>query len=118
GCLKNADCETGLCVSTGEFCAGGDLADYSCVIDADCNQHSTDGVCRHADTPTPTATPTATPTPPPLTSQFLCSAGPFDGQPCTSDDDCAPGGACVLVQGVCNGGDFDGFLCDCPGGSC
>ncbi len=55
---------------------------------------------------------------------FLCSGGPKDGQACPAgDDDCfvscpSSFGACVLVQGVCNGGDFDSFPCDCPGGTC
>jgi hypothetical protein len=48
---------------------------------------------------------------------YLCSAGSRDGQLCISDDDC-PGGACVLVQGVCDGGDDDGFFCLCPNGTC
>ncbi len=53
---------------------------------------------------------------------FVCSAGPRDGLTCpTGDAECdgSPvAGACVLVQGVCDGGDFDGFPCDCPGGLC
>ncbi|HVM98551.1 MAG TPA: hypothetical protein VMT89_19300, partial [Candidatus Acidoferrales bacterium] len=49
---------------------------------------------------------------------LLCSAGPEDSNCCSSDDECAPGGACVVTYGVCNGGDFDGYPCDCPGGTC
>lgn len=54
---------------------------------------------------------------------FLCTGGPKDGVACASDDECfvscpSSYGACVLVQGVCNGGEFDGFPCDCPGGTC
>lgn len=51
---------------------------------------------------------------------FLCSAGPNDGGTCESDDDCVPaqGGACVVMQGVCDGGGTDGFPCDCPAGVC
>lgn len=49
--------------------------------------------------------------------QFLCSLGSRDGQSCGSDDDC-PGGVCVLSQGVCDGGDDDGFPCSCAGGTC
>lgn len=57
------------------------------------------------------------------TSDLACSGGPKDGQACTSDDDCfvacpSSFGACVAVQGVCDGGEFDGFPCDCPGGTC
>ncbi|HYD49858.1 MAG TPA: hypothetical protein VEB21_15985 [Terriglobales bacterium] len=47
------------------------------------------------------------------TGEFLCSLGSRDGQPCESFDDC-PGGICVIAQGVCP----DGFICDCPAGSC
>lgn len=51
---------------------------------------------------------------------FLCSAGPNDGGSCESDEDCVPaqGGACVVMQGVCDGGSTDGFPCDCPAGVC
>lgn len=57
------------------------------------------------------------------TADFLCSGGPRDGLNCASDDECFTScpssfGACVLVNGVCNGGEFDGFPCDCPGGAC
>jgi hypothetical protein len=57
------------------------------------------------------------------TADFLCSGGPRDGLNCAADDDCfvscpSSFGACVLVNGVCNGGEFDGFPCDCPGGVC
>ena len=45
-----------------------------------------------------------------------------DGAACQSDTDCfvsaSQCGTCVLVQGVCDSGDFDGFPCDCPGGTC
>jgi hypothetical protein len=57
-------------------------------------------------------TPTATPN-----GEFLCSKGPRDGRACNTDDDCAPGGACVIGQGVCNGGTDDGLPCDCAGTS-
>jgi len=62
------------------------------------------------------ATRAQTPTPRP-TGEFLCSAGTRDGVACNSDDDC-PGGVCVIAQGVCDGGDDDGFPCDCAAGSC
>ncbi len=58
-----------------------------------------------------------TPTPTP-NGQFLCSAGPEDGQPCNGDYDCTPTGVCVIAQGVCNGGSADGAYCDCAAGSC
>ncbi|MFI5367040.1 MAG: hypothetical protein ACHQ4J_15610 [Candidatus Binatia bacterium] len=58
-----------------------------------------------------------TPTPTP-NGEFLCSAGPRDGQACNADGDCAPTGVCVIAQGVCNGGLDDGFPCDCTGGTC
>ena len=61
---------------------------------------------------TPTPAPTSTPD-----GSFLCSAGPHDESPCNSDDDCKPG-ACVVAYGVCDGGTYDGFPCDCPGGMC
>ena len=48
-------------------------------------------------------------------AEFLCSAGSNDGNTCEAQGDC-PGGACVVVQGVCN--DEGGFPCDCPGGTC
>ena len=65
-------------------------------------------------------------------AQFLCSvpasagstAGLKDGVNCTMDENCfvaCPNqfGACVEIQGVCNGGgNFDGAGCDCPGGTC
>ena len=51
------------------------------------------------------------------TTAHVCSGGASDGAPCTVDADCAAG-ACVLPLGVCDGGDDDGLLCDCPGGSC
>jgi hypothetical protein len=75
-------------------------------------------------TPTPTLTPTPTPTLALLATststpgQFLCSAGPQDGQSCNSDDDCAPGGVCVIAPGICDGGTGDGAYCDCPGANC
>jgi hypothetical protein len=50
--------------------------------------------------------------------EFLCSAGPRDGQACNGDPDCAPGGVCVIGQGVCNGGTADGSYCDCAAGTC
>jgi parallel beta-helix repeat protein len=52
-----------------------------------------------------------------ITSPFVCSAGAQDGNACTSDADC-PAGACVRVQGVCDGGDDDGVQCTCAGASC
>jgi len=51
------------------------------------------------------------------TGEFLCSAGSQDGAPCDTAADC-PGGVCVTVQGVCDGGTDDGLPCDCPSGSC
>jgi hypothetical protein len=51
------------------------------------------------------------------TAARVCSGGASDGVPCTADADCAAG-ACVLPLGVCDGGDDDGLVCDCPGGSC
>jgi hypothetical protein len=72
-------------------------------------------------TPTfPFVTPTprvATPTPSAQSGPFLCTAGSNDGKDCLSDSDC-PGGACVIAQGVCNGGTDDGLPCDCAGGNC
>jgi hypothetical protein len=58
-----------------------------------------------------------------VSSDLACSGGPRDGAACRSDDDCFVScptsfGACVVIQGVCDGGDFDGFPCDCPGGTC
>ncbi len=58
-----------------------------------------------------------------VSSDLACSGGPRDGAACTSDDDCFVScptsfGPCVVIQGVCDGGDFDGFPCDCPGGTC
>jgi hypothetical protein len=46
-----------------------------------------------------------------------CSSGGQDGASCVADADC-PAGACVVVQGVCDGGEDNGLLCDCPGGTC
>src|SRR2546428_11659111 len=63
-------------------------------------------VCRSAVAQTPTPTPSG---------EFLCSAGPRDGQACNRDQDCAPGGACVIGQRVCNGGTGDRVPCDCAG---
>jgi hypothetical protein len=57
------------------------------------------------------------PTPTP-NGEFLCSAGPRDGQACNGDVDCSPGGVCVIAQGVCDGGTDDGFPCDCAAGTC
>jgi YVTN family beta-propeller protein len=47
----------------------------------------------------------------------LCSGGPLDGTTCAGDAQCA-GWPCVAAQSVCDGGDDDGLLCDCPGGQC
>jgi YVTN family beta-propeller protein len=47
----------------------------------------------------------------------ICSGGAHDGSACAADAEC-PAGACVLVQGVCDAGQDDGLLCDCPGGTC
>jgi len=47
--------------------------------------------------------------------ELLCSAGSNDGNTCQSHADC-PGGACVVVQGVCN--DQSGYPCDCAGATC
>ncbi|MFI5366808.1 MAG: hypothetical protein ACHQ4J_14425 [Candidatus Binatia bacterium] len=66
-------------------------------------------VCTGASAQTPTPTPTG---------EFLCSAGPQDGQPCNSDADCAPTGVCVIAPGICNGGTSDGAYCDCAAGTC
>jgi hypothetical protein len=52
------------------------------------------------------------------TGEYLCSAGPHDGQACNGDGDCAPGGACVAAQGICGGGGDDGNYCDCAAGNC
>jgi MYXO-CTERM domain-containing protein len=45
-------------------------------------------------------------------SGSLCAGGPQDGSPCENDARC-PAGACTWAQGVCDGGDDDGLLCDC-----
>src|SRR6266436_5425685 len=58
-------------------------------------------------------TPTVTPN-----GEFLCSNGPMDGRACNTDANCAPGGVCVIGQGVCDGGADDGTPCDCAGGTC
>ncbi len=55
-------------------------------------------------------------------TDFCCSGGASDGDPCALDSDC-PGGACVSPQTVCDGGARNGFrFCesdlDCPGGAC
>ncbi len=50
--------------------------------------------------------------------EYLCSAGPHNGQACDYDFDCAPSGACVSAQGVCDGGPDDGAYCDCAAGTC
>ena len=47
----------------------------------------------------------------------VCAGGDRDGFACAADGDC-PAGACVVPQGVCDGGEDDGLLCDCPGGAC
>jgi hypothetical protein len=46
---------------------------------------------------------------------FVCSGGSNDGKTCEAQGDC-PGGACVIVQGVCN--DENGFPCYCPDATC
>jgi hypothetical protein len=46
---------------------------------------------------------------------FLCSAGSNNGNTCEAQADC-PGGACVILQGVCN--DQNGFPCTCPDATC
>jgi hypothetical protein len=66
-------------------------------------------VCGGAWAQTPTPTPTG---------EFLCSAGPQDGQACNSDGDCAPTGVCVIAPGICDGGSGDGAYCDCAAGTC
>jgi YVTN family beta-propeller protein len=48
---------------------------------------------------------------------LLCSAGERDGLPCDGAAAC-PQGVCVIPQGVCDGGEDDGLLCECPSGSC
>ncbi|MFI5399098.1 MAG: beta-propeller fold lactonase family protein [Candidatus Binatia bacterium] len=52
-----------------------------------------------------------------MLGRLLCSAGARDGAACAVDADC-PDGACVVAQGVCDGGKDDGLLCDCPGATC
>jgi hypothetical protein len=52
-----------------------------------------------------------------LSAALLCSGGVNDGAPCARNTDCLLG-ACVVAQGVCDGGDDDGLLCDCAGGTC
>lgn len=71
------------------------------------------------------------------TCQEVCLGGTSNGQPCTNDDNCSPGGvcggqpphglpfswACVGQSGwTCEGGTNDEEFCyfneDCPGGSC
>src|SRR6185295_18604971 len=52
------------------------------------------------------------------TGEFLCSAGPNDGQACGADEDCAPTGVCVIAQGMCDGGTDDGAYCGCVSGTC
>ncbi|MBI1817230.1 MAG: beta-propeller fold lactonase family protein [Deltaproteobacteria bacterium] len=52
-----------------------------------------------------------------LSAALLCSDGVDDGAPCARNADCLRG-ACVVAQGVCDGGDDDGLLCDCAGGTC
>ncbi|GBD26832.1 hypothetical protein HRbin30_02174 [bacterium HR30] len=57
---------------------------------------------------------------PPLLSasgQGVCSSGERDSQPCSEQVDC-PGGACVFVQGICDGGTDDGADCECPLSTC
>src|SRR2546428_12317154 len=66
-------------------------------------------VCRSAVAQTPTPTPSG---------EFLCSAGPRDGQACNGDDDCAPTGVCVFAQAICDGGADDGNFCGCIQGQC
>jgi hypothetical protein len=66
-------------------------------------------VCTGAWAQTPTPTPTG---------EFLCSAGPQDGQACNGDAQCAPTGVCVIAPGICDGGTSDGTYCDCAAGSC
>src|ERR1043166_2764886 len=53
-----------------------------------------------------------------VSAQFLCSGPPKDGQSCAGDEDCLPGGVCVIGQGVCVGGDDDAQICDCPSSTC
>src|SRR5437016_329621 len=55
---------------------------------------------------------------PAQTGDFLCSAGPSDGQACNQDSDCAPDGVCVIAAGLCVGGTDDGLTCDCIAASC
>jgi YVTN family beta-propeller protein len=48
----------------------------------------------------------------------LCSRGENIGMPCRVESDDCGLGLCTIAQGVCDGGDDDGLLCDCPGGRC
>ena len=106
-CLRDDQCPGSLCRSTGKFCNGGDFDGFTCVDDVDCRNAdgSQGGICTTASTPAPTG-------------EFLCSAGPRDGQACNSDGDCAPTGVCVIAVGLCVGGADDGLSCDCIAGSC
>jgi hypothetical protein len=47
----------------------------------------------------------------------LCAGGPLEGLPCEAGADC-PRGVCTRTQGVCDGGFYDGLLCDCPSRYC
>src|ERR1700687_3482298 len=110
--LHDDQCPASVCGSTGRVCNGGDFDSFSCVDDADCDNidGSHGGVCiAIGPQPTPTAPPTG---------EFLCSAGPSDGQACNSDADCAPNGTCVIAVGICVGGTDDGLVCDCVAGNC
>jgi YVTN family beta-propeller protein len=49
-------------------------------------------------------------------TQF-CSGGSLPGASCNGDTEC-PGGMCARSVGVCESGDDDGLLCDCPLGTC
>jgi hypothetical protein len=56
-------------------------------------------------------------------SKFVCSGGSKEGRACQNGDDdcfvnCSDHGSCILVQGVCDGGEFDSRPCDCPHGTC
>jgi len=101
-CFDNRQCDSGvLCGSSGLFCSGGAFDRYSCVNDENCcdddgcdenGEDEDDGVCRSADV-------------------LRCSGGTAANQACGSHFDC-PGGACVLAQKVCDGGEDDGFGCE------
>ncbi len=52
-----------------------------------------------------------------FTSTGICYRGTHHDLPCSTDADCWQG-RCFRAPGVCDGGEDDGLLCDCPGGEC